>query len=187
MIVFRDHDFTKRSSSVLASEPMVHVFRSSFSFQGCTLLGNGSHIPPTGFARKIHRLKSAAFQKRICFLVPWRFKHFEHLEGVTKTTPPDSFHDLSCLSAEGLSLTATAVVRGPLDSGDLGDLGFGATVPVDGSEIGKKQLILVANSGYLQGFIHVGWLFGISEASTVWSLEKIIFKTLREGGMRWWL
>ena len=127
MIVFRDHDFTKRSSSVLASEPMVHVFRSSFSFRGCTLLGNGSHIPPTGFARKIHRLKSAAFQKRICFLVPWRFKHFEHLEGVTKTTPPDSFHDLSCLSAEGLSLTATAVVRGPLDSGDLGDLGFGAT------------------------------------------------------------
>ena len=40
-------------------------------------------------------------------------------------------------------------------------------LPVDGSEIGKKQSSLVAYFGYLQGFIHVGWLFGISEASTV--------------------
>ena len=38
---------------------------------------------------------------------------------------------------------------------------------VDGSEIRRSPVVVGSLSHYLQGFIHLRWLFGISEPSTV--------------------
>ena len=96
-------------------------FRSSFSFHGRTLFGKRITYPTHWFCpenTKTHKVPG--FQKGICFLVPWR------VNSKKQHPKTDSSHDQLPLG-QGLSLTATAVVRGPLDSGDLGDLGFGAT------------------------------------------------------------